>query len=383
MTAHVRAAQGDVAAGAPSDTGVPASTSTDSRKPSRSRAALDALDERLGISALEYPVPEHANNLAWSLGGITAASLGILIVTGILLVQFYSPIPEAANASVRHIVTDVWGGRFVRGVHFWAAQAMYVTALLHLMRVFFTGSYKRPREANYLVGVAMLGLVTLATFTGTVLKWDQEGFEALGHNIEIGKLLGGAGLWFSPKFADQVPILVRLYGAHIVIIPGLIIVLAVVHGLLVKKHKISPHPSLPTDSSGLQAPSDEPTAPFTHHLRRIAAFGVALFGILGILAVVFPPGIGAPPVGGIEITRPPWSFWWMFTLENWIGLKGILYGELAFFGLLIALPFVDRNPKRHWRKRPVAMAAGATMLLALIVLSILMAVTPAKQHLGM
>ncbi len=383
MTTHVGATAGETEPVRPADDAASAMPATGSRKPNRGRRVLDALDERLGISALEYPVPEHANNLAWSLGGITAASLGILIVTGILLAQFYSPVPETANASVRHIVTDVWGGRFVRGVHFWAAQAMYVTALLHLMRVFFTGSYKRPREANYLIGVAMLGLVTLATFTGTVLKWDQEGFEALGHNLEIGKLLGGAGIWFSPDFADQVPLLVRLYGAHTVLVPGLIIVLAVLHGLLVKKHKISPHPALPTDPSGLQAPADEPTEPFTHHLRRIAAFGVALFGILGMLAVIFPPGLGAPPVAGIEITRPPWSFWWMFTLENWIGLKGILYGELAFFGLLILLPFVDRNPMRHWRKRPVAMVAGAVMLLLVVVLTILMGVTPAKQHLGM
>ncbi|MHB1065691.1 MAG: cytochrome b [Georgenia sp.] len=379
MTTHVGAAAGATQPGSPGG----AAPETDSRKRSRGRAVLDALDERLGINALEYPVPEHANNVAWSLGGITAASLGLLIVTGVLLAQFYSPIPETANASVRNIVTDVWGGRFVRGVHFWAAQAMYVTALLHLMRVFFTGSYKRPREANYLVGVAMLGLVTLATFTGTVLKWDQEGFEALGHNIEIGNLLGGVGIWFSPEFADQVPILVRLYGAHTVLVPGLIVVLAVLHGLLVKKHKISPHPVLGTDPSGLQAPVDEPTEPFTHHLRRIAAFGVALFGILGILAVLFPPGLGASPVAGIEITRPPWSFWWMFTLENWIGLKGIVYGELAFFGLLILLPFVDRNPKRHWRSRPVAMGAGIAMLLAVIVLTILMGVTPVQQHLGM
>lgn len=272
----------------------------------------------------------------------------MLIVTGIVLAQFYSRVPEAANASVRNIVTGVWGGSFVRGVHFWAAQAMYVTALLHLMRVFLTGSYKKPREANWLIGVAMFGLVALALFTGTVLKWDQEGFEALGHNIEIGKLLGGAGLWFSPKFADQIPILVRLHGPHVVIIPGLIIVLATLHGLLVKKHKISPHPTLPTDASGLQASPDDPTAPFTHHLRRIGAFGVALFGALGVLAVLFPPAVGASPVAGIEITKPLWSFWWMFTLENWIGLSGILYGELAFFGLLVILPFVDRNPSRYW-----------------------------------
>ena len=179
-------------------------TSTPATQPrSRARRALDVIDDRLGITALEYPVPEHANNLAWSLGGVTAAALVILIASGGVLVQFYSPVPETANESVRHIVTDVWGGRFVRGLHFWAAQAMYVTALLHMLRVFFTGSYKKPREANWLIGVAMFGLVTLGLFTGTVLKWDQEGFEALGHNIELGTLLGGAGMWFSPQFADQ------------------------------------------------------------------------------------------------------------------------------------------------------------------------------------
>ncbi|HEY3547118.1 MAG TPA: hypothetical protein VGK17_13680, partial [Propionicimonas sp.] len=90
----------------------------------RVRRALDVLDDRLGISALEYPVPEHANNLAWSLGGVTGAALVILIASGAVLVQFYSPIPEDANESVRHIVTNVWSGGFVRGVHFWAAQAM-------------------------------------------------------------------------------------------------------------------------------------------------------------------------------------------------------------------------------------------------------------------
>jgi ubiquinol-cytochrome c reductase cytochrome b subunit len=299
------------------------------------------------------------------------------------LVQFYSPVPESANESVRNIVTDVWGGGFVRALHFWAAQAMYVTAALHMIRVFFTGSYKKPREANWLIGVAMFGLTTLALFTGTVLKWDQEGFEALGHNIEIANLLGGVGLWFSPEFADRIPILVRLYGAHVVIVPGLIIVLATLHGLLVKKHRISPHPALPTDPSGVQAPADEPTEPFTHHLRRIAAFGVALFGLLGILAVLLPPAVGPQPVAGIEVTTPPWSFWWMFTLENWVGLSGILYGELAFFALLVILPFVDRNPNRVWRRRPVAISVGGLVLLVLVILTVLMAIAPAKEHLAM
>lgn len=349
----------------------------------RLRAVLDVVDERMGIRALEYPVPEHANRISWTLGGITGASLAILIVTGIVLVQFYSPVPESANASVRNIVTGVAGGRFVRGVHFWAAQAMYVTAVLHMIRVFLTASYKRPREGNYLIGVGMLGLVTLAIFTGTVLKWDQEAFEALGHNIEVGRLLGGAGFWFSPTFADQVPILVRLYGAHVVIVPGLIIVLAVLHALLVKRHKISPHPALPTDATGTQASPDEPTAPFTVHLKRIAVFGVLLFGVLGILAVLWPPTVGAPPVEGIELTRPPWMFWWVFTIENLVGLPGILWGELAFFALLAAVPFLDRSPHRTWRRRPVAMIVAAVVTLTVVVLTIMMAATPAKQHIGM
>jgi len=350
---------------------------------SRRRRALDAIDERLGIRALEYPVPEHANNLAWSLGGVSAAAFGILIASGILLAQFYSPVPEEANASVRQIMTDVWGGSFLRGIHFWASQAFYVTISLHLIRVFFTGSYKRPREANWLIGVSMFGLTTLAIFTGTVLKWDQEGYEALGHNVEIGRLLGAAGTWFTPEFSDRLPILIRLYGAHIVIIPVLIIGLLMLHGLLVKKHKISPHPLLPTDESGLQSSDAEPTAPFTHHMRRIGTFSLALFGGLGILAVLVPPAVGTQAVAGIEVTRPPWNFWWMFTLENWVGLTGIVWGEVVFFALLFALPFVDRNPERFWRRRPIVMVLAIVVALSMILLTVLMAVTPAKQHLGM
>ena len=353
------------------------------RSPGRFRRAVDVIDDRLGISALEYPVPEHANGLAWSLGGVTACAFVLLVATGVLLVQFYAPVPEAANQSVRDMVTDVWGMRFVRALHFWSAQAMYITATLHLLRVFFTGSYKKPREGNWLVGVAMFGLVLLALFSGTVLKWDQEGFEALGHNLEIGSLLGGVGTWFSADFASRVSILVRLYGAHVVMIPGLILVLMVLHGLLVKRHRISPHPALPADASGEQASSQEPTEPFTHHLRRIGAFGLALTGIIGIIAVLWPPPVGPRPVAGLEVTRPPWNFWWMFTLENWIGLPGILYGGGALFALLIALPFVDRNPHRYWRGRPVAMTLGLLVVLILATLTVLMAFTAPKTHLEM
>lgn len=345
------------------------------------RRAWDVIDERMGISALAYPVPEHANRFSWTLGGITAVSFVVLIGTGIILAQFYAPIPEVANQSTRTIEQDIWAGSLIRGVHFWAAQAMYVTAFLHLVRVFLTGSYKKPREGNWLVGVGMFGLITFAVFTGTVLKWDQEAFEALGHNLEIGNLLGGLGFWFSPEFANEIPILLRLYGAHAVIIPGLILVLVVLHFLLVKRHHMSPHPILPEGTSNEQAAEDEPTQPFTSHIRRLVAFGIALTGILGVLAVLLPAPLGSTPVPGIEVTKPPWMFWWPFTLENWFGLSAIVWGEVVFFLLLAILPFVDRNPNRWWRRRPVAMTIAAVVFVILVVLTILMAITPAEVHL--
>lgn len=345
------------------------------RPRSRRRRALDVVDDRLGITALQYPVPEHANNLAWSLGGVTAATLVVLIATGLVLTQWYNPTPEQANASVRHIVEHVYLGGFARSLHFWAAQAMYVLAGLHLLRVFLTASYKRPREANWLAGVAMFALVFGALFTGTVIKWDQEGFEALGHNLEIGKLLGGLGFWFSAEFAGNVSILTRLYVAHVAIIPGLLLAVLGLHAMLVKRHGISSHPALP-EASG------EPVEPFTHHLRRIGAFALVLVGVLAVLAVLWPRGVGPTPVEGIEVTKPPWMFWWLFTLENWVGLKGIVWGTGALFGLLAAVPFVDRNQERRWQRRPVAMLCLLLVLAFMVLLTILMGVTTPAQHLG-
>ena len=361
---HARAAEATKQVGAP---------------PSRSRArrALDAIDERMGIDALKYPVPEHANNLGWSLGGLTAFTFVVLLVTGIYLAQFYNPMPEAANQSVRDITTNVWLGNFTRSVHFWAAQAMYVFVILHMVRVFFHASYKRPREGNWLIGVAMFALVFLAIFTGTVLKWDQEGFEALGHNIELGELLGGLGFWFTPDMADKVPILVRLYVAHAVLIPGLILGLVVWHALLVKRHRISPHPALPTTAVETKLEAQEP---FTHHIRRVVAFGLVALGAFGVLALLFPPVVGPTPVEGIEVTKPLWIYWWMYTLEDWFGLPAILWGSGILFGLLMLVPFVDRSPNRYWRDRKIALVLGALLLAALVILSLLMLGTTPESH---
>lgn len=103
---------------------------------------------------------------------------------------------------------------------------------------------------------------------------------------------------------------------------------------------------------------------------------------LSALAVLFPPAVGPTPVAGIEVTKPLWVYWWMFTLENWFGLSAILWGAGILFGLLVLLPFVDRRPARSWRARPVAITLGTLVLLAYLLFTVLMLFTSPAEHLG-
>lgn len=106
-----------------------------------------------------------------------------------------------------------------------------------------------------------------------------------------------------------------------------------------------------------------------------------LLGALGVLAVLYP-GVGPTPVEGIEVTRPLWMFWWLYTLENWVGIPGILWGTGVLFAILVAVPFVDRGPERYCRRRPLAMTLGALVLLVMFVLTLITAFTPVAEHIG-
>ena len=149
---------------------------------------------RLGLRSLTYHVPSYANAIPYLLGGITLFGILILIATGIYLAQFYHPNPTDAHASVFYIVTEAQLGDFVRSVHFWTANIVMITLLLHLLRVVIGGAYRAPREVTWAIGVGLLVVMLGFFFTGTVLKWDQEAFEALGHNEAIGTILGSLGV---------------------------------------------------------------------------------------------------------------------------------------------------------------------------------------------
>ncbi len=321
--------------------------------PSRWKQVWAAVDTRLVLHNFLYEVPAFANTLPYLLGAITLAGLVILVVTGILLGQFYAPDPGVANQSIRVIMTQVSGGEVIRGIHYWAAHLTVVVLLLHLVRTYVTGAYRFPREANWAVGVALLGTMLALLFTGIVLRWDQEAIEALAHNVAFARLLGVFGGWFSPTFSSHVPLLTRLYMAHISLLPLVLFILLSGHLYLIRQHGFSAHLTRPETTQARFT--------FAHHLKRAAGYGCVMLGLALALAVILPPGEGPAPVPGIEVTKPLWVFLPAYGLETLFGLAG-LWGMAAVFLWLLAVPILDRGRAPGWRGRRRALAVGAAVV---------------------
>ena len=347
----------------------------------RWRRAWEAIDERLGLSGLAYPVPAHANGIGYILGGITFFGFLILAATGVWLAQFYSPSPGAARQSIAYIMSTAAFGDVVRGIHFWVANLVMATVLLHMGRVFVTGAYKRPREANWLIGVGLLGVTLGLIFTGTILKWDQEGYEALQHNVEMGELLGGIGFWFTPGFTTTLPILGRLYMAHVVILPALGTFLLIAHFLLVKRHGVSAIPAVADAAVAGTGPAPEKGgSTFAAHLVRMTGFGLVILAGTAVLSLVLGAPIGDRPNPAIEVTKPWWMFLPFYPLEDWWGLTALLWAPAILVGGLILVPFVDRSPWRSPARRKWIVAIGTVVMIALIALALYAGLTPPAAH---
>ncbi|MEO8463020.1 MAG: cytochrome b N-terminal domain-containing protein, partial [Chloroflexota bacterium] len=300
--------------------------------------------------------------------------------TGVWLTQFYHPTQSSARESVVYIMNVAPVGDLVRGVHFWVANVVMATVLLHMGRIFATGSYKRPREANWLIGLGLLGVTLALTFTGTVLKWDQEGYEALGHNVEIGNLLGAFGGWFAEDFTSSLSILGRLYTAHVVILPALGTLLLIAHFLLVKRHGMS---ALPAEADAAVSGGPVPAkggSTFAVHLVRMAGFGLLMLGIATVLAIVLPAALGDRPIPGTETTKPPWMFLVFYPFEDWFGLPALLWVPAVLFGALALVPFLDRSPYRSPARRRVFIAIGVFVAVAAVALVIYALITVPQPH---
>lgn len=344
------------------------------------RRTWDWIDERFGLSALAYPVPRHANALAYTLGGVTLGAFLLLVATGIYLAQLYDPTPTAAHSSVVDITASTFGS-LVRSLHFWLSSIFLVTLALHLLRTFATAAYKAPREGIWLTGIGLFLLAGGLVFTGTILRWDQEALEAYGHNVELAELLGIFGFFFSPEFTDSVSLLIRTYVAHVSVLPVLLGGVVGIHLLLVKRLKVSPLASGTPEEIDRRA-REEPNLPFTTHLARIAYWTLIVLGIALVLSALRPAGIGPEGVEGIEITKPPWYFLWLYPFENWFGLDALVVAPGLLVAGLVLLPFLDRNRERDPRRRRPWIALAALVVLGWAVLTIYGFVTVPVSHVG-
>lgn len=205
------------------------------------------LDERLGIrqaleKALKKPVPHHVN-WTFCFGGITFFMFLVLAVTGILLLMYYRPTTAEAYASVVYIANEVPFGWLIRGLHFWAGNLMIVMVILHMLRVFFYGAYKPPRDLNWIAGFVLL-MVTLGFgFTGYLLPWNQISYWATTVGTEIpGAIpLVGDTLKYLTRGGAEVSqtTLTRFFAIHVVILPAVIAFFLAVHFAVIRRQGIS------------------------------------------------------------------------------------------------------------------------------------------------
>jgi len=216
-------------------------------------AVVNWLDERFPFTkavdeAMYQRVPNYANAFYYCFGGMVFILIAFELLTGIFLAFYYVPDaagnPAPAYLSVRDVIMNqVYLGWLVRGVHFWSANLLVVMIVLHMARVFWTGSYRAPRELNWMVGVLMLLIVLTFSLTGYLLPWDTKAYWATSVTIKI----GGSAPLLGPLIENLLQggptlgpnTLQRFFTIHVFILPALIVLLMYIHFRMIRAQGIS------------------------------------------------------------------------------------------------------------------------------------------------
>lgn len=325
------------------------------------RAVLDWLEERTGIpGAVQHFLDEEIPaSSGWHqvMGSVALFCFLTQAFTGILLAFNYAPTPGEAYNSLRYIVTELTGGRLIRGLHHWGASMMVVVVVLHMVQVFLWGAYKKPREATWMAGVALLLLTMAYALTGYLLPWDNRAYwgtvvttqiasSAPGMGQHVLKLMGAENGVGAITFA-------RFYSVHVLLLPPVTLLLILFHVYLVRRHGIAP-------TAGDEAKPKKRFYPEQVFKDTVAIF--AAFAILFTLAVAVnvPLGRLADPTDTTYIPRPEWYFLFLFqTLKYFEGplevVASVILPTLAILALFL-VPFLDRSSVMRVTKRTAAFA---------------------------
>ena len=382
------------------------------------------VDERTGIKpAVDYVMYRRlpkSVNWFFTLGSASLTVFLVQAVSGIFLAMGYSPstaavpiqvtgadgtvstiISNEALESVRNITQNVFLGDWIRGFHHWGANAMVIVVVLHMLRVFFMGSYKYPRELTWFIGVFILLMVLGFSFTGYLLPWDNRAYWA----TQVGINIGGAAPFLGDYVATALrggptlgaATLTRFYAIHVLILPAITALLISLHLFLIIKIGISGQPKYREATSGEFFESASLSgkksgkAFFPYIIFKDAVVSVAVVAIIVLLTIFVPVGNTNPvdpqnnydPVSGAKLDpRPEWYFLFLYQL-----LKIIPNIDLGFFvltskaiggiiiptivvAILFFVPYLDRGPKRHPLNRPISTLVTVGILLGIIALTV-------------
>jgi quinol-cytochrome oxidoreductase complex cytochrome b subunit len=193
----------------------------------------------LHLSSVKIRKRSMAFRVTWFLGTLSLGGFLILVVTGILLMLYYHPSVPQAYADMKDLRFVVSAGLFLRNLHRWSAHAMVLLVFAHMCKVFYRGAYRPPREFNWVVGVVLLILTLLLSYTGYLLPWDQLAFWAItvGSNIMSSVPVLGARMRFLMLGGNTVNAnaLLRFYVLHCVILPLFAVMFIAIHFWRIRK----------------------------------------------------------------------------------------------------------------------------------------------------
>lgn len=321
-------------------------------------------DERLGLKdlmefAAKKVVPQHAHSFWYYLGGITLFFFVVQVVTGILLLVYYRPGPEAYD-SVRRITYDIDFGWLLRSAHSWSANLMVLALFVHLFSVYFMKAYRKPREFGWWTGLLLLGIVMTFGFSGYLLPMDELSFFATKVGLEIPNSTPVIGptivnlIRGGPEVGAET--VQRFFALHVVILPALFLPILGVHLWLVQRHGNA----IPPREEAKSAEERRSIRFFPDFVVKDLAMWLIVLNVLGLCACLFPWDLGpqadplAPAPEGIH---PEWYFMVQFQVLKVLGVVlpgtlGEIVGVLFFavVGLMVALvPFYDTSAEKRGR----------------------------------
>jgi quinol-cytochrome oxidoreductase complex cytochrome b subunit len=263
-------------------------------------------------------------SLTFGLGGMAAVLVVLQVITGLLLKFHYEPSPENAYNSILNLQDSLLFGRMLRNIHHWSALFLLWTAFLHMLRVLFTGAYRKPRQANWIFGLALILLVVLSNFTGYLLPWDQLSYWAVTISTSLLAYIPLAGNFIREALLGGKDVgqatLTNFYNLHTGIIPVLMVAIMGYHFWRVRRAG-----GVITAEKDRESPMVD-TQP--HLVNREFVVAIVLLAIIFLISSLFdaPLRERANPSFSPNPAKAPWYF---------MGLQELLIHFHPMFAIVV------------------------------------------------